>query len=69
MIIQIEIENNEIINIEGTNGIVNVIDYDGDTDIFNGKSCTITTMNFSKGDNNQHKTREFINFQISGDNS
>lgn len=69
MVVQIEIENNEVIKIEGTNGIVNVIDYDGDTDIFNGKSCTITTMNFSKGVNDQYKTRESINFQISEDNS
>lgn len=46
-IVKVEVQNGTVKSIEGTNVTVLVVDYDGDTDTHNGKSCTITLMDYT----------------------
>jgi len=46
-IVKIEIQDGNVLSIEGTNVTVLVIDYDGDTDMHSGKPCTVTLMDYT----------------------
>ena len=46
-IVKIEINRNEIINIDGTDVTIMVVDYDGSKDMHFGKTCDVTLMDYS----------------------
>lgn len=45
-IVKIEIENDEILNIVGSDVTILVVDYDGQKDFHHGKSCDVTLMDY-----------------------
>lgn len=45
-IVKIEIENDKIINIEGSEATILIIDYDGNKEMHFGKPCDVTLMDY-----------------------